>query len=392
MRRRGKEKRAAPHRLRAKAAQASRPARRSVASSKGRIRPQNPSSADLHNILNRSKLAILFLDGQLRVRFFTPDAAPLFSLIATDLGRPLADLVVRLIGVDLLADARSVLTSATPIQREVKTGSGLWYLCSIAPYRAETDRFDGVVINLADISDLKAVEERSAEVANLGKSRFLAAASHDLRQPLQTLSLLQGALRQRIRDKQSLELIAKADRTLSAMSATLDALLDINQLEAGVPAVPAVRVYASEKPTDGGDRRRVGTILLLEDDELVSEAVKLFLERDGHRVFTVATGEAALKQVMQLALRPDLVICDYNLAGAMTGVRAATGLRKVFGSQLPVVILTGDVRVGVLRDIAKHGYVSQQKPLAAEELLVEVQRLLRGGKRHRAASPSRSRL
>jgi two-component system CheB/CheR fusion protein len=115
---------------------------------------------------------------------------------------------------------------------------------------------------------------------------------------------------------------------------------------------------------------------VLEDDVLVSDAIKLFLERDGHRVFTVATGEAALKQVTKLALRPDLVISDYNLAGTMTGVRAATGLRKVLGSQLPVVILTGDVRVAVLRDIAKHGYVSRQKPLAAEELLEEVQRLL----------------
>ena len=83
-----------------------------------------------------------------------------------------------------------------------------------------------------------------------------------------------------------------------------------------------------------------------------------------------------MKQVTQLALRPDLVISDYNLAGAMTGVRAATSLRKVLGSQLPVVILTGDVRVGVLRDIAKHGYVIRQKPLPADELLEEVQRLL----------------
>ena len=143
-----------------------------------------------------------------------------------------------------------------------------------------------------------------------------------------------------------------------------------------VSRVPEVRIYGSEKPSDGGGVRRVGTILLLEDDELVSEAFRLFLERDGHRVFTVATGEAALKQVTKLALRPDLVISDYNLAGAMTGVRAATGLRKVLGSQLPVLILTGDVRVAVLRDIAKHGYVSRQKPLAAHELLEEVQRLL----------------
>ena len=50
--------------------------------------------------------------------------------------------------------------------------------------------------------------KREAEQANLGKSRFLAAASHDLRQPLQTLSLLQGILAKKVKD----ETVAAAGR------------------------------------------------------------------------------------------------------------------------------------------------------------------------------------
>src|SRR5436853_4123970 len=73
-----------------------------------------------------------------------------------------------------------------------------------------------------------------AEQANLGKSRFLAAASHDLRQPLQTLSLVRGILAKRIKDENGTRLIAKLDETLSAMSGMLNTLLDINQLEAGI--------------------------------------------------------------------------------------------------------------------------------------------------------------
>ena len=73
-----------------------------------------------------------------------------------------------------------------------------------------------------------------AERANAGKSRFLAAASHDLRQPLQTISLLQGMLEKRIHDEPTLKLVHRLDETVGTMASMLDKLLDINQLEAGM--------------------------------------------------------------------------------------------------------------------------------------------------------------
>ncbi len=76
--------------------------------------------------------------------------------------------------------------------------------------------------------------KRQAEQANLAKSRFLAAASHDLRQPLQTLSLLQGLLARKVTDEAGVQLAARFDETLGAMSGMLNTLLDINQLEAGI--------------------------------------------------------------------------------------------------------------------------------------------------------------
>jgi two-component system, chemotaxis family, CheB/CheR fusion protein len=76
--------------------------------------------------------------------------------------------------------------------------------------------------------------KRQAEQANIGKSRFLAAASHDLRQPLQTISLLQGLLAIKVTDADALTLVARLGETLSAMSGMLNTLLDINQLEAGI--------------------------------------------------------------------------------------------------------------------------------------------------------------
>ena len=97
-----------------------------------------------------------------------------------------------------------------------------------------------ILVSLDDVTDAKAKAEalaaakEEAERANLGKSRFLAAASHDLRQPLQTMSLLQGMLAEEVSGPAASKLIKRLDTTVVAMSGLLDKILDINQLEAGV--------------------------------------------------------------------------------------------------------------------------------------------------------------
>ncbi len=101
---------------------------------------------------------------------------------------------------------------------------------------------EGVVITFSDITERRragdALEsaKREAQQANVAKSRFLAAASHDLRQPLQALSLMHGVLARKIRDdkkEEALTLVTRLDETAAAMSGMLNTLLDINQLEAG---------------------------------------------------------------------------------------------------------------------------------------------------------------
>jgi two-component system, sensor histidine kinase len=73
----------------------------------------------------------------------------------------------------------------------------------------------------------------SADRANQGKSRFLATASHDLRQPLQTLEFLNGALRRRATDHYAVEALSQQQQAIGAMSRLLNALLDISKLESG---------------------------------------------------------------------------------------------------------------------------------------------------------------
>lgn len=72
-----------------------------------------------------------------------------------------------------------------------------------------------------------------ADRANQGKSRFLATASHDLRQPLQTLSLLNGMLRRAVTEPVAAQAIVQQEQAIGAMSRLLNALLDISKLESG---------------------------------------------------------------------------------------------------------------------------------------------------------------
>ena len=90
--------------------------------------------------------------------------------------------------------------------------------------------------------DLRRSRDEAAQ-ASLSKSRFLAAASHDLRQPLQSLSMTVALLEMRHRSDADASVIARLNRALSNLAELLNALLDISQLEAGL-AKPALRSFS----------------------------------------------------------------------------------------------------------------------------------------------------
>ena len=200
---------------------------------------QRTTSNDLQNVLYSTDVATIFLDSALHIRFFTPATKLLFNVIPGDIGRPLADLSSLSVDGALQADARTVLRNFTPIERDIEARSGAWYNRRTSPYRADDGAVEGVVITFTDITERRrarnALEatKRKAQLANVAKSRFLASASHDLRQPLQTLVLLQGLLARSVEGEKAQRLVERFDDTLSAMSSMLNALLDINQIEAG---------------------------------------------------------------------------------------------------------------------------------------------------------------
>lgn len=114
--------------------------------------------------------------------------------------------------------------------------------------REHSERARDAADHLREIADharaLADEARESADRANQAKSRFLATASHDLRQPLQTLALLNGILRRMVKEPSALEALAQQEQAIGAMTRLLGALLDISKLESGAirPEVADFRI------------------------------------------------------------------------------------------------------------------------------------------------------
>ena len=104
-------------------------------------------------------------------------------------------------------------------------------------------------------------EKNKAEEANQAKSRCLSAASHDLRQPLQALSLLNRILSTAIKDRGTLEIIKKQAESISSMDELLNALLNLSKIQAG-----AIEPVITEIPV-AGILKRLATEFHLQSEQ-----------------------------------------------------------------------------------------------------------------------------
>ena len=115
---------------------------------------------DMKNLLDNTHIGTVFLDEHLIIRRFTREATHIYRLVASDVGRPLSDIKSNINGDELLIKAQSVLETLTPIEQEVRTDNGAWYLLRIQPYRTLDNIIEGVVMTFTDIS--KRVEAETA--------------------------------------------------------------------------------------------------------------------------------------------------------------------------------------------------------------------------------------
>jgi two-component system CheB/CheR fusion protein len=113
---------------------------------------------DMKNLLDSTDIATLFLDNDLHVRRFTPQAAKIIRLIPSDVGRPITDQASELRYPELPEDAQEVLRTLTTMEKQIAARDGRWFTVRIMPYRTLDNRIDGVVITFADITVAKTLE------------------------------------------------------------------------------------------------------------------------------------------------------------------------------------------------------------------------------------------
>jgi PAS domain S-box-containing protein len=120
----------------------------------------------------------------------------------------------------------------------------------LAPFRIGDKVF--VAAAIRDISERQQINEalvaarEEADRANRAKSRFLATASHDLRQPLQTIRLLNASMLKVVTAPNTRELLFQQANAIDTMTRLLNALLDISRLESGAIELRPVAVPISE--------------------------------------------------------------------------------------------------------------------------------------------------
>jgi two-component system CheB/CheR fusion protein len=146
-----------------------------------KVQELEAASNDMANLFKNTEIAIVFLDPDLRIKRFTPATTRLFNLIATDVGRPLGDIVKRFTDDALLSGARQLQGDPTPRENEVRTEDGRWYARRIVPYRTLDGRRDGVVITFVDITERKqAADAVVRRLAAIVESSADAIFSKDL--------------------------------------------------------------------------------------------------------------------------------------------------------------------------------------------------------------------
>ena len=261
-------------------------------------------NAHLAAIITASSDAIICVGLDLVVQTWNPGATMMFGYCEAEaIGRTLDELIVPNESLQaepehyraIVAEHKAVRVEST---RHRKDGSLVPVEITAAPIRNESEKTIAISVTFRDISQHKAVEadliaaKSQAERANRAKSTFLAAASHDLRQPVQSLVLLLDVADRRTANQ------PKVNQTIGMMKVAIDGLqslltsvLDISRLDAGVvtPVLETVDLdelllrlkseYAQRATANGLElRMRLRRISARTDPNLLSRALRNLIE------------------------------------------------------------------------------------------------------------------
>lgn len=118
-------------------------------------------NADLRNLFENAGVATLFVDQHLCVRNFTSPLTRIFHIVETDKGRPIEHIAHRIDDDGIVDTIRGVIDDLQRVERQISLKDGhSVFIMRLQPYRTLDNRIDGAVVTFADVSQMKAVENR----------------------------------------------------------------------------------------------------------------------------------------------------------------------------------------------------------------------------------------
>jgi two-component system CheB/CheR fusion protein len=161
---------------------------------------------DLTNLMGSVDTAVVIVDNAFRIRRFTSQAQELFRLLPSDIDHPIVDVSLGIPTEELEKLLSRVISNLELIRQEVKTEKGRWYQLRIRPYLTSEKKVGGATLSLADITELKSLEEEKKlytdnleqqvkeQADKIVKTQNLVTigitagmVGHDIRNPLQAI-------------------------------------------------------------------------------------------------------------------------------------------------------------------------------------------------------------
>jgi PAS domain S-box-containing protein len=243
---------------------------------------------------------------------------------------------------------------------------------------------DGKKLMLMALTDITARQQlealrskkEAAESAYQAKSHFLAAASHDLRQPTHAMGLFLARLAALPHPPETLQLVNYLAQSVSNLQLLLDALFEASQLETDPPQVSAMESLVpapsqvAQALTEGAalDAAVAGLrLLVIEDNALGRTALTSVLDSWGCEV-TAAEGPHSACEQLQLGLNPDVIVSDYRLHDGCNGIDTIHRLRALAGREIAACLISADSDARLRQQAQDAGLVLLQKPVRPAKL------------------------
>ena len=152
---------------------------------------------DLENLLRSTQIGTLFLDDAHHIQRFTSAVTDIYHVLPSDVGRPIWHQAHRAINMPPLPEPEALGHANDPVEHEIQTTDGQWYLRQARPYQAADGQHRGMVVTFTNINALKWAEQALQRANDTLEER--------VQQRTAALSAANAALRREIEEREQAE-------------------------------------------------------------------------------------------------------------------------------------------------------------------------------------------